>query len=635
MKKGNSYVGYQEINQFVLEDFANNPTHDYIYYFTAQDSKKTSITIEFEKPDHGSYFGLNPGINTDDIYEALLKKESHFSSREAIYDFAKSLGDDLWQAPKDEKYKDLDIDFAVKCLLSMGQFFYIDLKLSSLENPQAFLDILDSQNNNQTEYRFSFYDVLDNENVLSDSASKLDKIRVYGRLPESIINALDENLYSYIVETNMIIIQDHDKGQSFKTLYEQKAFRHLQCTSEFFYNGVNIRLKQVEIEKPSVANNSAQVINLKVERTTFGTICGFDGRTLGKSTQQENNVIGHPFLSHCREKLLKIAHNESKLISELLSTLNDQPLNEIQSIQVFNHFLDQSIYPHYINISGNLVTSDGYCIYTKRNESVTDAGSLYCSVNGVSEVHDPLVKHYRRTDSDRPTIQYQLGEDTQTFDGELDRECQCELNINDPALWTYYGFSLIGKFIDGKPITNHINVMATKTVNIPFEQIKTAWLTASERHENKQLFGYRLQVHLGWLKAFASNIIRVILILMNSKDVIGIVLSFLGSLIGWGILTQGFQFSKIDLSSITFTLPNVLNSLVSLVFVILSVKTLWSEFKGRKTRPTIFLWVSPAFGMERYLRKILKKKLNHSHPIIHIMTALHINDKISQKIESV
>lgn len=629
-KDPNEYMSYNRINDLILEESENDPFNNYIYYFASEDNKNTSISIEFETPSEANYYGLNPSLSTDDIYDELLKECSHFASKEAIYEFAKSLeDDDLWSISQSELTKGLDQDFLVKCLLSMAQFFYIDLNLKELAQPEKFLCILDSENNNESDYRFSFYDVLDE----SADTESTGKIRVYGRLPDSILNKLDHENYRYVLSSKKITVLLKKEGQPFDTLYLEKEFKHLECTSEFFYNGVNIRLKKVVVSKQSNSNNSVQELKLIIERTTFGTICGFDGKSLGKSTHQENNVIGHPYLNSARQKLIKIVSDEAKLVCEFVGNLKKEACSPLKSIESLNQFLTKSIYPHYINISGNLITNDGYCIYTKRDNSVTDSGALYCSVNGVSEVMDPLVKHYHLPGADQPTIRYdrQL---IQKFDGELDRESVCELGVSSPAnAWSYYGFSLLGNIHGHKVDTGHFNILATKLLDNSYDNVKTSWLSAFEKKENQQLYGFKVQIHFGWFRTRISQLIELANETLQLKELIVVAL-YAGVRI-FLIITKNLNLPEF-INEMSHSVNSwIIEATFSFLFIVVFLNTKMLEHRSKKYKVKIKLCVLPKRDLKKYLKSIFKNKYDQSHPIVKLMVILHTRDKINQKINAV
>lgn len=628
-----SSFDYKEINDFIMDESKSNEFKNYIYYFTSEDSRDTSISIEFEEPTVKGVYGLSPSVNTEDIIAELQKEDSFFRSEESIYKYVGlEVNKDIWSIPSYDETMDPKRHLLVKSLLSMSQFFYIDLDIQRIPDPKDFLNILDSVNNNDSQYRFSFYDILSENNNRDHDCNT--RIRVYGRLPDVILLRLEEKAYRYTIESENIFVSLNEDGERFSTLYLEKDFEHLQCTSDFFYNGVNIRLKEVRISKHSSGNNSIQELKLMVERTTFGTICGFDGHNLGKSTHKENNVVGHPYLHSARETLIKIVKDEATLVRDFTKKLKNDRKSQLGSIVLLNEYLAQSIYPHFINISENIVTNDGYWIYTERNSSVTDSGTLYCSVNGVAEVMDPLVKHYDKLYSDRPRLTYHVGSPSQDFNEELERESTCELGLSYPHIaWTYYGFSIMGLLEGTKVDTSHINILANKHIDCSFENVKKSWLTASEKNENRQLFGIKINVHFGRIRTFFAYFNLISNIAYNHKDII-VLVGTLATILGL-VFVGNWENVIRDITTLKLTTTSIQDMVFKFFTVILSTGLLMNYFKTKKGRVTIHLCIVPSNRIRAYYTKIFKKRSNKSHPILYLMTALHLRDKIKQKSHNV
>jgi hypothetical protein len=570
------------------------------------------------------YYGIHPKISSTRI-KKMIMEEDVLSTSENLYSFCINELDDLWKSKHVQiSHDDFGIPMLAKCLLSMSFFYYLELEFENQEHLVIFERTLEDYSKYSEGYFFRYYSIhQENEN------KKRMVMRVYGRLPDLILDKIRELGFCYTVKSDNKILVDKT-GEEFFGIYNINHYHLLHCVSDSFYSGVNLRVEDVDFSYDDSFSPTTENITFVVSRTTFGTIVGFDGVLRGiKKDDQFANILGHALLEKYSEKLLKIVDRETEITNEFINSIEAH--NDMQySLQKLKTFLKESIYPHYINISGNITTSDGYCLYTRRGRLAVDSMSLYCSVNGVAEVYDDNVNSYVKSlEQDVPSIV--LGSSRIDFSGELSRECEAELGISEfSSKWKYYGFSIMGlvkkNFVD----TSHFNILGYNYSVASFEDIERSWITANEKLENDYIYGYKYTISnsIGGLllKKFESFFSFVV----NWNESLLFIAYFLFLIRGAkdvGFLSY-FTFDW-NLAESWYSIIEMIVGLFLITTLFIMIGRKVKEMKKLKKKDLLLV---RNFEYENILQRLFKKKeLKQSHPIMLVMSSLYLFTKLKKE----
>ena len=371
---------------------------------------------------------------------------------------------------------------------------------------------------------------------------------------------------------------------AFPALYTPKYAHAYTHPGGALYSGVIPRLLHVEYQKPGMSNTGIEKLLLHTGRTSYLTMYGM-ART---------DVLRHPFLQEITAEGETLAgwnvrfdQNEVQAQNVYLQTLRAQDARYAacpagkegeafeQELAALNAYLDTSWNVHNINISGNLITSDDYCLYTRRAGNIEDAGNFYCSVNGGGEIDDDSVSFYETSvEEDVPTICY--GEKPYYFGREMTREAIAELGTIDISnVWKYYGLTAMGHITDENDahrIWLHFNVLGERRCTDTFDFIREQKAQAAESFESSSLFGYQLNLFATKRALAGYRMHRMLDWIIDQKDTLTLIAVFAVSM----ILNETF----LDLDNI-----------LSLIFVgIMAIVYLYQWHlwrKERKSRRTI------------------------------------------------
>ncbi|MBO5154860.1 MAG: hypothetical protein J6C00_11000 [Eubacterium sp.] len=305
--------------------------------------------------------------------------------------------------------------------------------------------------------------------------------------------------------------------------YKNDKYHYTRSTA--IYSGVLPRLLNVHYSEPTDENSRVAQLELELGQTSYLTEAGLES------------------YEQIRHKFMKI-ENENGISYEKFNNIYD--MNEVFLVEKYingekdienckdkecinaelsnvNCYLQHSLSVHNINVSAVLITSDGYCIYTKRNSEMSDSEHIYCSINGGAEIFDSQVLFYtNKMEEDKPTIKY--GKESVYFSLEITREGIAELGLGDNSSnWNYLGLSAMAgrPSMDGKHRTwLHFNILAEKSCLDKFEQIRTNRLDAVECFENSNIFGYQLCVHTTLYDLVIDYIRRISNNILANKDFI-------------------------------------------------------------------------------------------------------------------
>lgn len=405
-------------------------------------------------------------------------------------------------------------------------------------------------------------------------------------------------------------------GIEFEKLYQKGNEKYYQFRGSAIYSGVIPRLCQVNYIGPEMSNMDMQRMELVLGRTSYMTMYALN----------RPDILEHPFLDCLGEvlswKVLNCLFDEIeiKLQQEFWQAIDEEDEKEEGKNKDFvriNQYLTHSWNVHNVNISGNLITSDNYCIYTKRGKRVVDSENYYCSVNGGSEIFDPAVPFYSSSVvEDLPTIKYSC--EPVYFGGELTREAIGELGIIDSStFWNYYGISLMGD-IEAKYNSNkkqtiwfHFNVLGERQCLDTFDQIIENKKLASENFESSGIFGYRLQAFENLWQIVGMKLKEFVQLIMDNTDVLTLIGLFAAMYLGQGAI---------------FDIPTV----ISICFGVLGFFTVIYKtvefFKNAKQKRTVVSYQNrKRILFEKLLKNRRLGELSRKDPIYMALIALRFD----------
>ena len=473
------------------------------------------------------------------------------------------------------------------------------------------------------------------EQALADSnqvhiVHKKDNItRIYGRPTDELINE-----YANIV----CILAANGAEVPFSEVYVGENKNLLCSDNDALYSGVIPRLKNITFDPPSVGNNKVNKMTLELGRTSFMTIMGLHLTIGGKYC---DDLLNHPFLKTITADGVSLSEinkefekHEASLQGELIEKLKDN-IGFEKELDAINSYLSQSFNVHNVNISGNIVTKDGYCVYTKRNNKMTDANQYYCSVNGGAEINDSSVRYYHNANKeDIPTIEYST--ETVYFGGELTRESIAELGDTDISpYWNYYGVTCMSHYTDDydkdrNTLWMHFNVLGERVSPYSLEQINEMRMQASESFENKSMHGYSIIQYHSRREMFITYLLKVTELIQDNSDIIIAVL-------------MGYQIYKYR--QIYDSLPNtIITILLGIISALLLLNRAVSTYKSFKTYKRFIVNTYKSINLKRYKKDCIEKfnsdfskKLKAGSDldaIFYMLTNLHLLNEIKRHNET-
>lgn len=270
------------------------------------------------------------------------------------------------------------------------------------------------------------------EQIVVTVESNVVKVK-YIPKSETISDIDSKFSFGYDKPTDRYIIKDIEENgmKTFSAIYDSfvENMGVYKSNAGALYSGVIPRLNKVTYREPSLDNQTVEGFKLHLGRTSYFTM-----RSMG-----ETDVKNHPFMNvevdfgayrgtfwdiisaideyeilvqnEYYEEMEKVDDDYSNgkgEYSDVLGTEKSKEKRKIEKdIEILNEYLKYSIAQHNINISGNLITEDGVCLYTLRGGNIEDSGDYYCSANGGSEIYDKSVDFYRNSvEEDIPSIRY-------------------------------------------------------------------------------------------------------------------------------------------------------------------------------------------------------------------------------------
>ena len=502
-----------EFNNKLMEEVKTLSTSkNYITYITMP-GRKVEI-YGYLKKDKPRMFGLKPCYGTKYIKKLMFdgdKNNSPFGSKDSFVNYIKN---------NDSLFGNLG---ATSRVVKRGLWGRILLNAS-----RFFMTTIYFQNIN---FLYCFKDII--LNILSPYVElKIDNheqcICVWGRIPDECLHELDRNVGLVYLDERICAGALQLYKDKWCDLYKKGNEKYTNPSMPVIYSGVIPSLKAIRRKKLDYVNSGTEYLQFKVIKTTYFTMDGL-----------ENTVLNdHPFLKDYRIELRKFDECELKMAENAaVGIKNSKCIDE--TIEIINGYLENSNLTHNVNVCGNVITSDNYCVYTKRHDKIYDANKYYCSANGSCEFKDSEVSFYKIPNVDCPTIEENCREFS--FIDELSREAAAELNIYDHVTNVRcLGFSIMANFPDKnftsqKFVSFFFNVIGEIKTQSSLENIQNMQKQAQEEFENKLIRGFRvIIIDNSFVNKILKYMIKVIDKLYDKKWIEGI----LGIFILTGIYNQ-------------------------------------------------------------------------------------------------
>ncbi len=502
----------EDINSLIKDKASLCNEVNYIRFINKRmNDKKISFRIEYEEPkniyticnDNISkneyYYGLSPMYKMNDIIEEFYNETLIDSNKLSKYLCEKS---QYFMVDNKDIFNDIDNlyndkeQFKLSCIEAL--YAKILLKFS-LHFGYTF-----NVKKEDVDKVSSIINGLKNK-IYIDEALKDGKIYIKGRPSNDFFNEFN---FGYKYENSILTLDLNSNNlmDLYNKEFKDKNPKIGLIGKKEYYSGVLPRLRGI-INEENNYNSKVDSYLIKISRTTYATLDGFT----------DNSILDLEVLS--KYKVILCYLNKIEYQNERKLFEND----DIKS--AVNEFLNVSSGPLNIAVSANIKTSDGYLLYAYRNSNSIDNNTVYCSVNGQSEIADKNVDFYFNSMyEDYPTIDLKM--DRIDFKQELARECVAELSL--PGFeddYEYYGISILGidrkngSYNDTSRI--HFNILAKHNSIYKVDEIENRWRNSTEAFENKEIFGvkynnYNSNLHI--LKYFLSRLSSFLI--KNKKKVI-------------------------------------------------------------------------------------------------------------------
>lgn len=615
---------FKSIYGFTNNFSANCNDRNFNYFISNPKYKNISVTYSLSETN--AFWGLHSSVNEETIIDWLIAPNSPFSNKEELNKTADEIiSNKLWNFETDFPNSDkLSKSMCKRTLLSFEMHFYVEYKCS-----RAVEAILKTIWDNAVTEDFDYIDI--NSKLKTFVEVDGDLIRVNGRIRDDVLNKLSEINVKFTKEEyngrSVIVLSETIEGYPVADMYKSHSDlmrKSIQCVSNVFYSGSLARVKSIN-EKNSFGNSSVYSYQFELESVTYATHLGLkDPRT---------GYFGCFFDDDEKNILIDYDRYEAFLQDELLKCIE----SNCSVLDGINNYLDKSGYTHGLNISSNLISSDGFLVFTQRGKKTFDSNTLYCSSNGVCEIFDENVSFYRHSiDCDLPSLgeMHNFG----TFGGELTRETYAELGVFvHETMWEFYGFSVMGyKSSKNHRFPLHFNVLSVSHTDMSLENIRSRRNLAVEKDENEKVMGVNVKIAQSCFQAFISKSKRVIKKMYSHKDIIAdiLILFTVASLFG-DKLHSGNSIRE----SILYTFQNLkivdwlslLIAALTLCFTSIELYRIISKYLKKYENNLLFISRNNKNSHKTIMRKSLSsikrfsncRKLN---PIFVLMFQLYIHN---------
>ena len=638
-KKVKDYSGVNFISLINKRSFKDNKKVSFIAkyekteeYYTLKGKKDNNKkTDEF-------YYGLKPSFNFDILVNAFY--DDTLINKEALDKFLEKYAD-YFMLDYNEDKKIINALFA-KTVIMMSLHYGYNIKMD-----ESDLDFITEVNNKINQIKKEH---LEYTNYIDFDENK-KMVYLKGRPDPNLFVLFD---YSYDFNTSIVLKKKKDNSLNELYTKNENGPKIGLVGSNEYYSGVLTRLRKI-IDDEELYNSKTDSFTLVLSRTTYSTV---DSLT-------NNEILRLPIFNEYKKYINSFNKKEYELENELLNNF-DKNYND--NVGIINDYLIKSHGPFNIAISANIISDDGYLLFSLRSNDSIDSCTLYCSANGQAEFADKNVDFYFKSSyEDYPTIY--TNSERIDFKGEISRECYAELKLpefeND---YKYFGISILG--IDRRNKDNveyensrmHFNVLATHNSKISFKEIRDKSKDAVESFENKDIYGFNLILYKNKWTQLGSFILSGLKWLVNHKSlvlniiaiafaiVLGFAIPFFNNVITVDDLRTDFwQSMRLKyFSSPDKSIPSWISSILAVVSVVFMLFT-YIKYRKNKTKlvklsnkynkynkreeyndyktDMINIFDKSYIKLnKKLLKKTKQKKENIFSPISVLMLALYIDD---------
>ncbi|MGN1103560.1 MAG: hypothetical protein ACI4QI_01665 [Candidatus Coproplasma sp.] len=442
-----------------------------------------------------------------------------------------------------------------------------------------------------------------------DVNEKTRIVRLLGHPSEELISGL--NKYYMVGANNNLFLRSECDKQNLREWLSPKNLSLVQ--GKTYYSGVLPRVKEFIWRNLQYANSKVMSLEVKFGRSTFATMDALDS----------SYIKDHRLLKDYKKLLDEMDEYEDKCTDELLCAVKCKSI-----FDKVNDYLKKSYSAHNLAVSGNIITSDGYVVLAKRGQKTYDANTVYCSVNGQSEIYDKSVAFYQQSVyEDMPTIH--INDNSRIdFMRELERETEAELNIVCPdSHWKLQGVSFLSIKNSNNLLSSrrrfHFNILGECKTEHSLSHIIETQKNAIEEFENSKIVGVKINQHNNIITKIMSSIKSSILLFIKSKELVTSIFAISIFFLGLNkIQNTGFTFEKLsDYFSIIFT------SLSFCVIVKESIVGLVKYIKRIKTHIKLSIYKGKVDFYKCVHCKLGKRKIN-LHPIADLMLYEYIKNSL-------
>lgn len=561
-------------------------------YINNKLNKKISFIIEYKKPN--TYYNYNKEKSTDEYYYGL-------SAKLKIEDVAKLICSDI-----------LIDNIKLKSFLNENKDYFI---LDKLDLMNKFGEALFVRSLLQISLHYGFTFLCKNKDDFNtlETFSKTKNYHLYLNFNEKELEVSIKgrpsnefiNYFPFKISKNPNATFSND-GISLIDIYEGKSDFLISLLDKTYYSGVLPRLKQIVLIKDDFYNPNIISYKLIIEKTTYAFVESFDNTSL----------LEYDILAKYKDILIEFNNEEFNLEHRYIHKDNFN-LDDI------NNYLNKTNNNNNIAVSANIITNDNYLLYGLRSNNSIDNGTIYCSVNGQSEIRDDNVNYYHDSAyEDYPTIDIN-SKDRIDFKKEFSREMIAELSLTGfEKNYQYLGISVLGikkeKFNPKENRRLHFNILAEHITTYKYREIASSWENSLESFENKAILGLRLKAYHNKKELVFKEIFNFIKLAFNSKDIITIILA---------IITGSFIFGVTNINELANIIFTILFALIFIINIILSIKDKLNLYKTTTGKKYIYNTnINNCINKinRKFIRRIKSKKKIILSPIAILLTYLHI-----------
>ena len=500
--------------------------------YTPKKLGETFITLDKSGNESDSndwdnfYYGASPELDSYLIVDAISKL--NFATEEGLNDFVKKHSN-LFMLHEQHKRRGFLFPLAKYITLSFSYNYGIKFvfeaslakEIAEADKDNPFLTLSSKQSQGK-----------ENEATLI----------IHGCPTQAVLKHLRRYRYSRNEENGNAwkALPEGKDGVTVENIYSEKKNISLIGKSEF-YSGVVLRALGIEEKDSWHTNEGKDITTMSIcyERSTFATVYALD-----------NNYTNHPIIKNDKKKIVEFFFEDDRIKYESLKK-HEEPGSKGRKnlISAINQYLKASFGVNQIGVSGSIISSDGFLVFTERGKKAVDSRKLYPSVNGNAEIADKKVSFYADSvQVDLPTLC--IDSTYNSFGNELCREAAAELNLSlNDNLLKCNGIVISGilpenpenlkineEYPDNYPDKFrrlHINVLFTQEVDLDFKKIQAVQSKAVEKYEVNRLYGLSVKKYknhldfiingflfcLKWIlksRLFITNVFTIMLFSMSS-----------------------------------------------------------------------------------------------------------------------